>query len=87
MDLIAAIPYFSILQFYKSKYIIIDPLFYIILFIKVIKLYKMLYDNSTIFHLSELLSKNKIIDDYGSVIITISLFIFCLIFQHVHLYF
>ena len=81
LDLIEAIPYFSIFQLYESKYNIINPLFNILLFIKIIKLYKMINNNSTIFHLSELLSKIEIIDNNGSFFITIFLFIFCLNFS------
>ena len=80
IDLIEAIPYFSLFQFYKCKFFTIEPFFYIIIFIKVIKLYKMFNNNSTIFSLSEFFSKSEIIDNNGSAIITISLFIFCLNF-------
>ena len=81
IDLIEAIPYFSLIQFYKCKFITIESLLYIILFIKLIKLYKMFNDNSTIFFLSEFFSKSEFIDNNGSAIITISLFIFCLNFS------
>ena len=84
-DLIQAVPYFSILLFlendlnknYNSNNQI-NPLLYILLMIKVIKLYKMLNDNSTISSISEILSKNETIDDYGDMIITFLLIIFIL---------
>ena len=57
-DFIQAIPYYSLIQFYKNmkhidnnNFIVgfgINPLIYQVLMIKVIKVYKMLYYNSTI---------------------------------------
>lgn len=49
----------------------INPLLYILLMLKIIKLYKMVNDNSTITYLTEILSKNETIDNHGSIIVTI----------------
>ena len=84
IDLLQAIPYFSLLLFlgnnlkenYYNKQI--NPLLYILLLIKVMKIYKMLNDNSTISNFLEILSKNETLDDYGDMITTIFLIIFAL---------
>ena len=79
IDLIQAFPYFSFLQLLEkrqsNKNIQLSPLLYIVLMIKIIKLYKMLNDNSTISYLTEILGKNETIDNHGSVIVTIFFFI------------
>jgi hypothetical protein len=82
IDLIQAFPYFSFLQLLEkrqsNKNIQLSPLLYIVLMIKIIKLYKMLNDNSTISYLTEILGKNETIDNHGSVIVTIFFFLFFL---------
>ena len=82
IDLIQAFPYFSFFNLLEkkqsNKYIQINPLFYILLMFKIIKLYKMINDNTTISYFYEILSKNEIIDNHGSVITTIILFLFFL---------
>ena len=82
LDLIQAIPYFSIFLFfgndikeYNNRNYQINPMLYILLIIKVIKVYKMLNDNSTISYLSEILVKDEILDNYGGMIIIIFLII------------
>ena len=81
IDLIQAIPYFSVIKFLEDandneqfgyKFIefrIINAKLYIILLIKIIKVYKMLYNNSTISYFSEILSRNEILDEQGGFII------------------
>ena len=78
IDFIEAVPYFSLLQFLENNEKSINPISYILLIIKIIKVYKMIENNSTIFFFSEILSKNEIIDDYGSIIISFSLTLCCL---------
>ena len=82
IDLIQAFPYFSFFHLLEkkqsNKFIQINPLLYIFLMVKIIKLYKMINDNTTISYLSELASKNETIDNHGSVIMTIFLFLFFL---------
>ena len=82
LDFIQAIPYFSIIAFLE-KYISdnnqfnynfygyhnINPRIYIILLVKIIKLYKMFYNNSTLSYIYEILSKNEFFDDHGEFII------------------
>ena len=81
-DLIQAFPYFSFLHLLEkklsNKYIQINPLLYILLLLKIMKLYKMLNDNSTISYFSEILGKNETIDNHGNEIATIFLFLFFL---------
>ena len=65
----------------NNKFIVgfvINPLIYQVLMIKVIKVYKMLYYNSSISYLAEFFSKNELIDDYGNIIVTLFLLLFCL---------
>ena len=50
----------------------------LLLIIKIIKVLKMLFYNSTISYLAEFLSKNEIIDEYGNIIVTIILLLFSL---------
>ena len=81
MDFIQAVPYFSIIKFLEKinqnnsvgcKFIehrAINPKIYVILLIKIIKVYKMFYNNNNISYFSEILSRNEIIDDHGGVII------------------
>ena len=81
LDLIQAIPLFSILKFLNNsyqnnllfelsnKYNAINQYLYLILLIKLIKLYKMFNDNSTINYFSEALSRSEIIDNNGSIFI------------------
>ena len=82
IDLIQAFPYFSFFQLLEkkqsNKYLHINPLLYILLMLKIIKLYKMVNDNSTITYLTEILSKNETIDNHGSIIVTIIFFLFFL---------
>ena len=94
IDLIQAIPYFSLIKFFEKiiimhnqnsmvrkfviKYNIVNPLLYNLLMIKVIKVYKMFNYNSTISYISEMFARNEIIDSYGSILIILILIISCL---------
>ena len=87
VDLLQAVPFFTLFDFienqsknreYISGYNIISPKILIILMIKAIKVYKMINDNSTISYLTEILSENEMLDDYGSVITIIILSLCCL---------
>jgi hypothetical protein len=55
IDFIEAVPYFSLLQFLENNKKSINPISYILLIIKIIKVYKMIENNSTIFFFSEIL--------------------------------
>ena len=81
LDFIQAIPYYSVI-YYMEKYMKtknqissvyfdynINPILYIVLLVKIIKVYKMLYSNSTISYFSEIISKNEFFDDHGAFII------------------
>ena len=83
LDIIQAIPYYSILKFYEKSiynhslfhvtyngYYAINPKIYMILLIKIIKLYKLMNKNSTLSYFSEIISRNEILDDNGGFIIT-----------------
>ena len=85
LDLIQAIPYFSIFLFLgndikenNNVYNEINAMCYILLILKVIKVYKMLNNNSTVTHIAEILTKNETIDDHGGMILSILLIIFVL---------
>ena len=94
LDLIQAIPCFSLIQFFEKmitmndrnmmlkelllKHNVLNPLIYNLLIIKVIKVYKMLNYNSTISSISEIFSRNEILERYGSIILTVLLSISCL---------
>ena len=82
IDLIQAFPFFSFFYLLEKKqsykFLQINPLLHILLMLKIIKLYKMLNDNTTISNFSEILSKNETIDNHGSVIMTIFIFLFFL---------
>ena len=79
LDLIQAFPYFSFFQFLEkkqsNKYSQINPLLYILLLLKIIKFYKMFKNNTTISYISQILSKNEIIDNHGNVIFMIFIFL------------
>ena len=81
LDFIQAIPCFSILTLIKNidnnvanivflGYYKISPKIYILLLIKIIKIYKMLSKNPTIAFYSEILERNEILDNHGGFIIT-----------------
>ena len=84
-DLIEAIPYFSIIKYLEKivnedqfgnkfiEYRTINPKLYVILLIKVIKVYKIFYSNSysngTVSFFSEIFRKNEFLDDHGGFIV------------------
>ena len=89
LDFIQAIPFFSIIQFIEKFYeeqsknppfghYIINQKLYILLIIKLIKIYKMFNQNSTIFYFSEILLRSEILDDHGGFIIVFFIIIFIL---------
>jgi len=91
LDFVQAIPYFSIIKFVENNivlhthsnlkfkgYNLINPKLYILLLIKIIKVYKLFNDNSTIDFYSRNLSQNEILDDHGGIVITVFLTIFIL---------
>ena len=79
MDLIQAIPLFSLLKYVErnnqsiclrriiNEYNIINPIFYLVLLLKTIKVYKMFNSNTTIDFYTEILSKSETLDDNGSL--------------------
>ena len=91
IDFIQAIPFFSIIKLLENHiynddkftipllgYHTINPRIYIILLFKIIKLYKMFNDNSTISYYREILSRNEILDDHGGFILTFFVTLFVL---------
>jgi len=91
LDFIQAIPYYSIIKFIENNivrhnhsnlklngYNLINPKLYILLLIKIIKVYKLFNDNSTIDYFSRNLSQNEILDDHGGIVITVFITIFIL---------
>ena len=94
LDLIQAIPYFSLIQLFEKmtimnnqnvvlkgislKHKLLNPLIYNLIIIKIIKVYKMLNYNSTISYISEIFSRDEILERYGSFIIIVLLSISCL---------
>ena len=85
LDLIQALPLFSLLKYIERNnqnkclrriikdHNIINPIFYLVLLLKIVKVYKMLNSNTTIDFYTEILSKSEALDDNGSFIITIFL--------------
>ena len=81
IDLIQAIPYYSIfhlLKKIKTPNEQFDQIIYILLIIKIIKVYKLFIGNSTLIYLSELITKNEVIDEHGGMILTIVITFLCL---------
>ena len=91
LDFIEAIPYYSILKFIEKNisendqshlkldgHHLINQKLYILLFIKIIKVYKMYNDNSTIKYFSEILSRSETFDDHGDILTTFFVTIFIL---------
>ena len=72
IDFLQAIPFFSLIIYniFSFKYNI-DYKLEIILLLKIIKLYKLFYYNTTISHFSEIISSNEIMDNYGGFILII----------------
>ena len=81
LDFIQAIPFFSIIKYIEKDissnnrfnlmlngHHFINPKFYILLLTKVIKIYKMINDNSTISYFSQIVSQNELLDDHGGII-------------------
>ena len=75
IDLIQAFPYFSLFNYLEKKYNFGYQKIYILLMIKAIKIYKIHEDNTAISYLSDLLSKNEIIDDNQSTIEIVIIFL------------
>ena len=84
IDLLQAIPFYSIFNYLEENlkenygYHQLNPILYILLMIKVLKIYKMLNDNSSISFIVDILTKNETIDNYGSLIVTILFILFIL---------
>ena len=78
IDFIQCIPFFTLFKYLDmkdeikyanslgNKYKRINRLSYLIIMVKIIKLYKMLNENITLLKIWENISKNEIIDNYGS---------------------
>ena len=77
IDLLQAIPYFSLFNFLEKKNIFENHRIYILLMIKSIKILT-LNDNSTKTYILELLSKIEVIDDNINTLEIIFIFISCL---------
>lgn len=54
-----------------NNYNKVNRLLYLIIMVKIIKLYKMLNDNITIFKIWENISQNEIIDNYGNFFLSL----------------
>jgi hypothetical protein len=88
LDLIQALPLFSLLKYIERNnqnkclrriikdHNIINPIFYLVLLLKIVKVYKMFNSNTTIDFYTEILSKSEALDDNGSFIIIIFLYHF-----------
>jgi voltage-gated potassium channel Kch len=61
-----------------NGYNLINPKLYFLLLIKIIKVYKLINDNSTIDYISGILSQNEILDDHGGIVVTFFLIVFIL---------
>ena len=72
IDFLQAIPFFTfiIYNIFSFKFNL-DYKLEIILLLKVIKLYKLFYYNYTISHISEIITSNELIDNYGGFILVI----------------
>ena len=83
-DFIQAIPFFTFFKYKERKCINnnicsleefsleqISPYLYLLILIKIIKVYKMLKQNSTISTFGEILSQNEFIDNHGYIIFAI----------------
>ena len=72
IDFLQSIPFFSLIIYniFSVKFTL-DYKFEILLLIKVIKLFKLFYYNTTITNISESISSNEIIDNYGGIVLTI----------------
>jgi hypothetical protein len=83
LDLIQAIPFYSLIKFFEKSFnnnslfqfmivghFAINPKIYMILLIKIIKLYKLWNKNSTLSYFAEIISKNELLDDNKNFIIT-----------------
>ena len=89
LDFIQAIPYYSIIKFLETQasdnqynvsfvgYYIINPKIYLLLLIKIIKVYK-LFNGSTMAYFSEKISKNEFIDEHGGFLVSFFLIVFAL---------
>ena len=73
IDFLQAIPLFSLFIFniFSINSFNFDNKLPIILLLKMIKLYKMIYHNHTITNFSEIISSNEIVDNYGGFILSI----------------
>ena len=91
LDLIQCIPIFTFFKYlericrkYNNKictlegnnFYIVDPILYLIILLKIIKVYKMVNDNTTLSKIGEFLTRNETIDNYGNFIFSI-FFSFC----------
>ena len=88
-DFIQSIPFFTTFKYLDSKckkyhnedYAlydnsrIINPILYIIILSKIIKLYKLFNENSTISMIQETFSQYEIVDNYGSFIFSIFIYL------------
>ena len=82
IDFFQSIPIYTFIKYFektsiKDNFISnsiegkINPILYLVILIKVIKVYKMINENSTITGIAECLTKNEIIYNYGNFIISI----------------
>ena len=58
-------------SFEEYEYNRLNPFLYLIILVKIIKLYKMLNENTTLLSFGEILSKNEMLDNYGNFIFSI----------------
>ena len=86
IDFIQCIPFFTLFKYFDNlhmkdenkfvnslgnNYNKVNRLLYLIIMVKIIKLYKMLNDNITIFKIWENISQNEIIDNYGNFFLSL----------------
>ena len=63
--------HYEICSFEGSKYNKISPTLYLVILIKIVKVYKIFNENNCISEIGEFISQNEIIDNYGNFILSI----------------
>ena len=92
-DFIQCIPFLTLFKFFErvciknkyklcsfegSEYNKISPTLYLVIFVKIIKVYKIFNENNSISEIGEFITHNEIIDNYGSFILSIFFSLFTL---------
>ena len=83
-DFIQAIPFYTFFKFMEREcinygicslegysFIKVDPILYLIILVKILKVYKMIKENNTISSFVGILSENEFIDNYGYILFSV----------------